>query len=134
MKFVLLVMFLLIGRSKAGAPPPSRPHHKYKLSDLGPSLFVDEATGQCTISPCDALGRARDELYNVLDEKEKVQSQSQTLIGELQTAVIENKGTQEGLKKIIQLMEQRIRSLEHSGLDIQTPPPFPPNIDTKIIA
>lgn len=102
----------------AGAAPSVRSqHHKYKATDLGPSPFVDEVTGQCTLTPCDALGRARDELYNVLDEKEKVQSQSQTLIGELQLAVVEGKGAQEGLKKMIQLMEQRIRSLEQSGLN-----------------
>lgn len=117
MKFVLFVILLLIGPSKAGPPPPSRPHHKYKNADLGPSPFVDEATGQCTISACDALGRARDELYNILDEKERVQSQSQTLIGELQMAIVENKGTQEGLRKVILSMEQRIRSLEQSGLN-----------------
>lgn len=118
MKFLLVVIFLMIGRSsQAVAPSPSRPYHKYKSSDLGPSPFVDEVTGQCTLSPCDALGRARDELYNVLDEKEKVQSQSQTLIGELQQAVDESKSSTENIKRMIQLMEQRIRSLEQSGLN-----------------
>lgn len=116
MKFALaFVIPLLIGWSDAGAPPPSRPHHKYKPSDLGPTPFVDEATGQCTLNPCDALGRARDELYSILDEREKMQSQSQTLIGELQRELNENKATQDALAKVIQLMEQRIRSLEQSG-------------------
>ena len=118
LKVILLVMvtMLNIRGSNAGAPPPSRTiYHKYRPADLGPSPFVDEVTGQCILSPCDALGRARDELYSILDEKEKVQSQSRTLIGELQQAVGAGKDAQDELKKIIQLMEQRIRSLEQSG-------------------
>lgn len=118
LKVILFVIAasLFIEMSNAGAPPPSRPfYHKYRPLDLGPTPFVDEATGQCILSPCDALGRARDELYSILDEKEKVQSQSRTLIGELQQAVGQGKDTQDALRKMIQLMEQRIRSLEQSG-------------------
>lgn len=128
-KVVMKFLFLVISLSMAGCATSSatqsssRPYHKYKPIDLGPSPFVDETTGQCTLNPCDALGRAKDELYSMFDEKEKVQSQSQTLIGELQQAVGEGKGAQEKLKRIIHLMEQRIRSLEQSGLMIiQTPP------------
>lgn len=113
---LILLVGLVIVESKAGAPPPSRTiYHKYKPLDLGPTPFVDEVTGQCILSPCDALGRARDELYSILDEKEKVQSQSRTLIGELQQAVGAGKDAQDALRKIIHLMEQRIRSLEQSG-------------------
>jgi hypothetical protein len=117
--WLLKVMFLVavIEGSNAGAPPPSRTiYHKYRPSDLGPTPFVDEVTGQCILSPCDALGRARDELYSILDEKEKVQSQSRTLIGELQQAVGTGQDALNNLRITIQLMEQRIRSLEQSGL------------------
>lgn len=99
----------------AGQQSPGRPTHNYKRTDLGPAPFIDEATGQCTLNACDALGRARDELYSVLHEKDKVHSQSRTLIGELQQQVSHGKEAQEALKQALHLMEQRVRSLEQSG-------------------
>ena len=88
---------------------------KKSIADYGPSPFVDETTGQCTLNPCDALGRARDELYSVLDEKEKVHSQSQTIIGELQSAAQQGRFVQEQITSIIQFMDKRLRSLEQPG-------------------
>ena len=90
-------------------------NRKKTFADFGPSPFVDEATGQCTLNPCDALGRARDELYSILDEKEKVQSQSQTIIGELQSAVNNGRFFQEELQDLIKFMDKRLRSLEQPG-------------------
>ena len=61
------------------------------------------------------LGRARDELYSVLDEKEKVQSQSKIAIGELQKTVKENREGQERMDALIKQISRRIRSLEQPG-------------------
>lgn len=71
---------------------------------------------QCTLDPCDALGRARDELYTMLNEKEKVQSQSQTRIGELQASVGQTRDAQERMELFLKQMERRIRSVEQPGL------------------
>lgn len=114
----LISIVLLLARTvwlQASGPASARPTHNYKRTDLGPVPFVDEVTGQCTLNACDALGRARDELYSVLHEKDKVHSQSRTLIGELQQQVTNGKAAQEVLRQALHLMEQRVRSLEQSG-------------------
>jgi len=86
--------------------------HKYKLEDLGPmGPFVDE-NGQCQLDPCDALGRARDELYVALSEKEKVQAATGSMLGELKTTVYEGRSTQMFIQEFMKQMERRIRSLE----------------------
>ena len=89
--------------------------HKYKLEDLGPmGPFVDE-NGQCQLDPCDALGRARDELYVALSEKEKVQAATGSMLGELKTTVYEGRSTQMFIQEFMKQMERRIRSLEQPG-------------------
>ena len=104
-----LVLLLAVGGSATG------PFHKYRLQDLGPSPFIDEVTGQCQLNACDALGRARDELYTILDEKDKAQTAAGTLIGELQSATNENKDKIYLLKKSITQMGKRLKSLEQPG-------------------
>lgn len=121
-----LVLIVLLLSTKVWSQAPSlssgRSTHNYKRTDLGPAPFVDEATGQCTLNACDALGRARDELYSLLHEKDKVHSQSRTLIGELQHQVTDGKQAQDVLRQALHAMEQRVRSLEQSGVNSRSTP------------
>lgn len=52
----------------------------------------------------------------MLNEKEKVQSQSQTRIGELQATVGQTRDAQERIELFLKQMERRIRSVEQPGL------------------
>lgn len=90
--------------------------HKYSPADLGPiSPFVDEA-GQCTLDPCEALGRARDELVSALNEKDKVQVATGTLLGELKIAVSMAQETQTLIQEFMKHMDRRLRSLEQPSI------------------
>ena len=87
-------------------------NHKYSAADLGPiSPFVDE-NGQCALDPCEALGRARDELVVALTEKDKVQVATGTLLGELKIAVNQGQLTQTFIEEFMKQMDRRLRSLE----------------------
>ena len=86
--------------------------HKYSAADLGPiGPFVDE-NGQCSLDPCEALGRARDELVVALNEKDKVQVATGTLLGELKSAVSESQETQFYIQEFMKQIDRRLRSLE----------------------
>lgn len=76
------------------------------------------------MDPCDALGRARDELYTVLAEKEKIQAQSQTLVGELQATVKQNAEAHERIDLLVKQIERRIHSLEQPGVSCVFPSSF----------
>ncbi len=71
LSMLLLLLLLLHGDAADAAdagdatPPTTPPRHKYRRQDLGPSPFIDEASGRCLLDACDALGRARDEVSSV---------------------------------------------------------------------
>lgn len=89
--------------------------HQYRPRDLGPSPFVDESTGQCMLTACDALGRARDELYTVLHEKEKVQTVTGTVMNQLQHTFSDINSKTETIQHLVTQMDKRLRSLEQPG-------------------
>ena len=107
MKRLFLLIFYLVVEGRAAT-------HQYKPYDLGLGPFVDEA-GQCTLNPCDALGRAQDELYTALNEKEKAQEKTGNILGELQQTVKHSRETLDLIKEFMGQMERRIRSLEQPG-------------------